>query len=147
MKALSMNAVYGLRALMYIAAQREQEGYVSIRKISEDLDISFHFLTKILQTLTQHHVLHSQRGPAGGVALAKAPEQVTLLEILYILEGERYFSECFLGLPGCGEQQPCPVHDFWRHITLTMKEKFSHTTLAELSDKVRSGEVRLVSCM
>lgn len=146
MKALSMNAVYGLRALMYIAAQGEREGYVNIRKISEDLDISFHFLTKILQTLTQHHILSSQRGPSGGVALLKSPHQTTLLEIIYILEGDRYFSECFLGLPGCGEQQPCPVHDFWRNITMTMKDKFSRTTLAELSDKVRSGEVRLVSC-
>ncbi len=71
MKVLSKATVYGLRALVFMASEKERTGYVSISEIAERLNISFHFLTKTFQTLTQHGILESYRGPNGGVALTK----------------------------------------------------------------------------
>ncbi|MCB0549642.1 MAG: Rrf2 family transcriptional regulator, partial [Phaeodactylibacter sp.] len=69
MKVLSKGCVYGLRALLYIVSEKPREEYVNIREISEELDISFHFLTKTFQSLTQKGILRSYRGPNGGVTL------------------------------------------------------------------------------
>ena len=48
----------------------EDPRFVSIRRMADELDISFHFLTKILQSLTSEGLLISHRGPKGGVRLA-----------------------------------------------------------------------------
>lgn len=48
---LSKSCIYGLRATLFLSA-REQDGFIPIREMSEKLEISFHFLTKILQQLT-----------------------------------------------------------------------------------------------
>lgn len=145
MKVLSKATVYSLRALVYLASQKDREGYLSIGEMSEKLDISFHFLTKTFQTLTQHGILESYRGPHGGIVLKKPADQVFLSEIIKILEGEDFFDKCLLGLPGCGTEKPCPVHDFWKDAKKSVKHEFDITSLAELGEKVSDDRLRLVA--
>jgi Rrf2 family protein len=142
-KVLSKATIYVLRALMYVAAQKDRQGYVSIGEISEKLDISFHFLTKNFQTLTQHGILESYRGPNGGIALKKSADQIFLSEIVKVLEGEDFFDKCLLGLPGCGHVAPCPVHDFWKDVKGTLRKEFEMTSLAEMGAKVSDERMRL----
>ena len=143
MKVLSKASVYGLRALLYIAAHKTQGEYVSIREISDKLNISFHFLTKILQSLTQRNLLESYRGPNGGITLKMPPEEIFLIDVVKILEGEDFFDSCLLGLPGCGEFEPCPVHDFWKVTKAALQDEFTSTSLAELGTKISENRLRL----
>jgi len=143
LKVLSKACVYGLRALSYIASQGSGGKYVSIREISEQLDISFHFLTKTLQVLTQEGLLLSYRGPNGGVAFKVPPEEISLMTVVKILEGGDFFETCLLGLSDCGTSKPCPVHDFWKETRQTMEDEFNSTSLADLGAKVSSGKHRL----
>src|SRR5690625_3175503 len=121
---LSKSFVYCIRAALYLAA-RESGDYVPIRKMSEKLDISFHFLTKILQQLTASGLLESYKGPKGGVRLSRSGEEITLLELVLAIDGPAMLTECALGLPGCGVLKPCPMHEKWavtREQTKTMLE-------------------------
>jgi Rrf2 family iron-sulfur cluster assembly transcriptional regulator len=142
-KVLSRASVYGLRALAYIVSKKEESGYVSIGEISRELDISFHFLTKTFQSLTQHGILESYRGPSGGIALARPPGQIFLIDIVKIIEGEDFFETCLLGLPGCGEAKPCPVHDFWKKTKEALKKEFETTSLVDLGAKVSEERLRI----
>lgn len=126
-----------------MAAHGNGGEYTSIREMSQHLDISFHFLTKTLQSLTQHGLLVSYRGPSGGIAFNKPPEQITLKEVVEILEGKDFFETCLLGLPGCGKEMPCPVHNFWTDTRQQMETEFERTSLATLGAKVLSGQHRL----
>ncbi len=144
-KVLSKASVYGLRALMYLVSEKNRTGYLNIGEISEKLDISFHFLTKTFQTLTQHGILESYRGPNGGITLKKPAEEVFLSDIIIILEGKDFFDKCFLGLPDCGEARPCPMHDFWKVAKKTIKDEFDTTSLAELGGKVSEKKLRLMA--
>lgn len=143
MQVLSKTSVNALRALIYLSAQEKRQGYTGIRELSEELDISFHFLTKILQVLTQEGILHSYRGPNGGVALARLPETILLVEVVRLFEGEDFFDSCLLGLPGCGQEKPCPVHDFWTKARTILEKEFHTTHIASLGMKVRDGRMRL----
>lgn len=143
MEILSKASGYGLRALVYLAAEKDRTGYLSIGEISENLNISFHFLTKIFQKLTQHDILESYRGPNGGIALKKPAEEIFLTDIVKILEGEDFFDKCLLGLPGCGVATPCPIHDFWKVAKAALKDKFDATSLADLGTKVSEMGLRL----
>ncbi len=143
MKTLSQVSKYGLRALIYLASKPQKGGYLSIREISEDLGISFHFLTRIFRQLTSKGILTSYRGPGGGVAMIRSADKIKLLEVILALEGDDYFDHCLLGLPGCGSAKPCPVHDFWKEVKADMVNHLTTTSIAELVEKVKTEEVRL----
>ncbi|MCB9048456.1 MAG: Rrf2 family transcriptional regulator [Lewinellaceae bacterium] len=143
MKVLSKGCVYGLRALLYIVSEKPREEYVNIREISEELDISFHFLTKTFQSLTQKGILRSYRGPNGGVTLDRPPEEVSLAEIILTLEGEDFFDKCLLGLAGCGQAAPCPAHEFWIAHKAELRAEFERTSLADMGRKINKEKLRL----
>ncbi len=143
MQILSKASIYGLRALMYIVSQKDWANFVSIREVAEELGISFHFLTKIFQLLTQNNILESYRGPNGGIMLAKSPDKIFLIDIVKTLEGEDFFDRCILDLPDCGEAVPCPMHDFWKETKQALKTEFATTTLAELGGKIQQRGLRL----
>lgn len=145
MKVLSKASVYGLRALIYMAARGEGRAYVSVREMSAALGISAHFLTKICQLLTRQGLLITYRGPHGGVAMKIPPEQLFVIDVVHVLDGRDFFDTCLLGLPGCGDEAPCPVHAFWKEIKDVLKEEFSTLSLAELGAKVNAKRYRLSS--
>ncbi len=139
---LSKSAIYGLRAALYIASRKTDE-FVTVKQISEELGISFHFLAKILQSLTQHGILRSFRGPNGGVALAKPATDVRLADLLNAIDGATMFDECLMGLPGCGHERPCPLHDQWASAQKQIKDIFENSTLAEQSERIQELGLRL----
>lgn len=144
MRVISKAGEYGLRALLYMVSKRADQEYVRISEMSEALDISFHFLTKILQSLTQKGLLRSYRGPNGGLAFQIPPEEILLADLIRALEGDDFFEKCLLGLPGCGEKKPCPMHDFWKETKGRLQEEFEHTTLADLGHTTRQNRFRLI---
>ncbi len=139
---LSKTCNYGIRAAFYIALNSERP-YVPIREISEELGISFHFLTKILQILTQHDIMVSFKGPNGGVSLARPAGEIHLIEIVEAIDGPALFNECLLGLEKCGIENPCPVHVQWSEIREKIKSFFAQTTLEEMAQKVKRNKFRL----
>lgn len=140
---LSKACSYGILASLYLARNNERNEYISIKEISDDLDISFHFLTKILQTLTENGIVVSLRGPKGGVNLDQDPRETTLYDIIVAIDGPDLFSECILGLPGCGQAKPCPMHDHWQAERDQLKESFKSKSLADVSNKIEEFKLRL----
>lgn len=139
---LSKACVYGLRSSLFLAS-RESNGYISIREMSEKLDISFHFLTKILQQLTSAGLMESHKGPKGGVRLTKSGSEVSLFEIVAAIDGIELFTECALGLPGCGVKKPCPLHDKWAGTRDGIREMLENTNLVELAKKGKAENLRI----
>jgi Rrf2 family iron-sulfur cluster assembly transcriptional regulator len=142
MLLLSKTCNYGIRAALYVASNKDQQ-FVPIRQIAEKLNISFHFLTKILQTLTQKQIMNSYRGPNGGVSLAKSPDAITIFDIIEAIDGVKIFEECILGLPGCGNNKPCPFHDNWRAVREDLKNTFMNSTLDDLSNRINDFGLRI----
>ena len=139
---LSRGCEYGLRAAIYIA-QHQGDGYVPIRKVSDDLGIPFHFLTKILQQLNGALLVESFRGPTGGVRLAREPGSISLKDIVVALDGDDLFCACVLGLPGCGDEVPCPLHVEWSKERDRLSNLLESTTLAETASQIVAGGIRI----
>ncbi|NGP77535.1 Rrf2 family transcriptional regulator [Balneolaceae bacterium YR4-1] len=141
---LSKSCVYGLRASLFLASNRDQD-YVSIREMSDKLNISFHFLTKILQQLSAAGLMESYKGPNGGVRLTKSGSQVNLFEIIAAIDGVEVFTECALGLPGCGTEKPCPLHDKWADARDGIRKMLEETDLVELAKKGKKQNLRITA--
>lgn len=142
MALISKSSEYGLRAALYIAG-RPAGANVSVREMSEAMGISFHFLTKILQKMAQAGLLQSTRGAKGGIALAKSAKAITVLDIVRCIDGPSMFQECILGLAGCGEKRPCPMHRQWGRQRARIEALFRRTTLARLARETARDGLRL----
>ena len=139
---LSKSCIYGIQAAIHVAAEAKT-GYVPISRIAEQLNISFHFLTKVLQQFTQSGLLASYRGPKGGVALGRDASEISLYDLIGTIDGTKIFTECMLGLPGCGHEEPCPAHDHWVEVRQQFASIAKSVTLADLADKANTLNVRL----
>ncbi len=139
---LSKTCTYGVQAAIYVAA-RKCEDWISINEISSNLNISFHFLTKVLQQLTNAGIMTSQRGVHGGVMLAKRAEDVSLLDLISVIDGTDVFEQCMLGLPGCGVAEACPVHDRWVMLRTEIVRVFMGTSLEALAHDATMLNLRL----
>lgn len=140
---LSKGCEYGIRAAVYLAGRPGER--VPIRAISDSLGIPYPFLAKISQTLTAAGILISARGPNGGVRLARPPSRVTIEEVVLALDGADLFTECVLGLPGCGDRRPCPLHDAWVDARERVRQMFREASLATIAERVAAGEFRLAA--
>ncbi|MDX1642496.1 MAG: Rrf2 family transcriptional regulator [Balneolaceae bacterium] len=131
---LSKSCIYGLKASIYLASKKSKE-YVNIREISEELDIPFHFLTKVLQELTHAHILKSHKGPHGGIKLARPADKIFFMDIVSAIDTNHAFKECVLGLPGCGELKPCPLHDQWSQLKEDLVYLMEQSTIKDIAEK------------
>lgn len=139
---LSQRCEYAVRTALYLAAAN-RPSYVAVREISEALNIPRPFLAKTVQDLTSAGVFVSMRGPTGGLALARPADQTTLEEVVLAVDGAGIFTECVLGLPGCGDRKPCPLHDQWAPARERVHRMFADATLADTAERVRDGVFRL----
>lgn len=135
---LSKSSQYAIQAVMYLARTAHEQAPVHVREISNLLGIPHHFLGKILQTLSRHGIVASQKGMKGGFYLARNPDQVKLVEIVEAVEGETFRTECFFGFPGCGESAPCLSHALWNDTREKILDSLRRTSVAELSSEMEA---------
>ena len=133
---LSNTCKYAIRALIYLGKHHEKGVKIGIKKISGDLDIPTPFLGKILQNLVKQKVLVSTKGPNGGFGLGKLPEEITLYDIVTIIDGEDYFKNCLISMQPCSTHhengQYCPVHNSFSKVREKISVFYSETTLAKI---------------
>ena len=140
---LSKSCVYGLRASIYLASKKD-DTFISIKEMSAGLNISFHFLTKILQQLTSANLMESYKGPNGGIKLTKKGRDSTLLDMVIAIDGPELFTQCALGLPGCGSDAPCPLHESWIDTRASIQGMLERTTLDQIAKEGKEKQFRLM---
>lgn len=142
---LSKSCMYAIRAALLVSAQTKkgEVAYSPIKQISDDLDVSFYFLTKILQVLTHADIMESYKGPNGGVRLARPAKAVCLMDIVRAVDGPDVFNGCILGLPGCDDSDPCPLHQKCTKAMAQLEKMFEKTTLAALTKEAERLLYRL----
>jgi len=96
-------------------------------------------------TVTQHaHFLRlagllARRAPVGALRLARAPAEISLLDVIRAIDGGRLWKRCLFGLAQCSDASPCPVHPVWKEARALLEE---HLAAQSLADLVRSVEGR-----
>jgi Rrf2 family transcriptional regulator, iron-sulfur cluster assembly transcription factor len=141
---ISNTCKYGLRAVIYIALNSNGDEKIGIKKISEDLNLPGPFLGKIMQLLAKHKILHSIKGPNGGFSLAKPAEEITLYDIVKIIDGVDIFNECIIGVKICennpSHEELCPFHEKSHHVRDELKHVFQSQTVGDFANGVKSVE-------
>ena len=93
-------------------------------------------VSKVLKALAREGLLVSQRGSKGGYRLAREPEEVTVSEMIRVLEGPVALTDCALGPAQCEHETICAVREPWQLISRIVEKALADVTLADL---VRGG--------
>ncbi|MCK5145583.1 Rrf2 family transcriptional regulator [bacterium] len=128
---LSKSCEYAIQAVLTIARKSDGD-YLPVRKIADETGISYHFLGKILQTLTKAGILNSYKGPNGGVALVRSAAETTLLDIVAAVDGLGFAQRCALGLPKCSDESQCALHEDWGKICKNMSQMLESRSILDL---------------
>ncbi len=132
---LSNTCKYGIRAMVYLAVHAQEGKKIGIKKIADDLQIPTPFLGKILQMLTKKGFLSSLKGPHGGFGVGKPPEDISLFDIVELIDGDGIFNDCLVGIRSCekGGKPTCAIHEDYVPIRNQIKTLFENRTIAYLA--------------
>lgn len=83
---ISSKGRYALAALTFMAQQYNNGEYITIITISEELGISKIYLEQVFSLLKKAELVFSSKGSQGGYQLSRAPEEITILDILSAVE-------------------------------------------------------------
>ncbi|HDH98916.1 MAG: RrF2 family transcriptional regulator [Deltaproteobacteria bacterium] len=128
---LSTRSRYGSRMMLDLA-QHYDEGPVQIGDVSKREDISVKYLEQLIIPLKKANFVKSVRGPKGGHMLAKPPEEITVGEIVRILEGGINLSNCIENPEVCDRTRDCLTRGVWEEATKAMYDKLNSVTLSKI---------------
>ncbi|MFA6189104.1 MAG: Rrf2 family transcriptional regulator [Sulfuricurvum sp.] len=130
-----------IRACVWLSTKPLDE-YYHIQKISDALDLPYHFLAKSLQKLVHSNILISRRGSNGGVKLAKSSADITLISLIEAVDGSTFFDACVLGIGDCEDEKPCALHAQWEKWRTEMHEMYTAMRLSEITDDVLQRKIK-----
>ena len=136
----SRSCQYAIQAVLYINLHGEEGQAIKIKDISDSQDIPIHFLGKILQILVKHKILVSLKGPNGGFVLNENHDELTMLEIVRVIDGLDIFERCGIGLKSCSDQNPCPIHHDYKLIKQNIRKLLNEKTISDLCTDVENGK-------
>jgi Rrf2 family protein len=133
---LSKKCKYAIHALVYLA-ERYQKGPIHIQEIAEKQRIPKKFLEAILLELRNSSILHSKKGKGGGYYLNKSPQDVTLIEIIRLMDGAIAMLPCvslnyYRPCEECIDEKICGI----RHAFISVRDEtlkvLQGTSLAQI---------------
>ncbi|HSG67975.1 MAG TPA: Rrf2 family transcriptional regulator [Bacteroidales bacterium] len=140
---LTKSTEYALRALVFIQLKNWEGNRPGIIEISSEIESPSAFTAKILQTLTRHGLLRSAKGRGGGFFFDAGRGDLSLFDVVKVMEGESFFSSCGFGLKNCSDEQPCPLHKSYAKIRDGYAEIIRSETVQSLAMKVKKGKAVL----
>ncbi len=128
----SQTVEYALRAVVQLASAAPEAQ--TTEQIARATKVPQAYLSKVLQSLVQAGIVRSQRGIGGGMALAKPPAELTILEVVNAVDPIRRIRTCPLELAAHGVNL-CPLHRRVDNALAMVEDAFRSTTLQEILDE------------
>lgn len=126
---ISQTAEYALRAVTHLAAQGADET-PNTAQVSQATQVPSNYLAKVLRGLARAGLVRSQRGRHGGHTLARDPRQLTVLDVVNVVDPLPRIRSCPLGLNR--HPQLCPLCRRLDSAVALVEDAFGQTTIAQL---------------
>ena len=135
----SKTCEYAIRAMIFIAQKSKDGNKVGVKEIAKGIDSPEYFIAKILQDLSKRGLLQSSKGPNGGFYLDHKTSQCTLADIVRMVDGDKLFTGCGLGLKQCSETHPCPIHHEFKTLRKNMQLMLENAKLSEFTRQLENS--------
>ncbi|WP_101772770.1 RrF2 family transcriptional regulator [Peptostreptococcus faecalis] len=135
---LSTKGKYGLKAMFELALCSSSKP-VSLKHIAKQQNISDQYLEQIFSALKKANLVKSVRGAQGGYFLSKDASDITVADILKVLEGNMVFTECLLSEDACENFDSCSTRYVWARIKQSIEEVTNSISLQDMVDDYNSN--------
>ena len=133
---LSTKGRYGVKAMVDLAINYG-EAPVSIKTISKRQNISEYYLEQLFSSLRKAKLIKSIRGAQGGYILNRQPEDITVSDIIEVLEGPIEISDCLDGVT-CNNVDCCATRLLWKKIKTSIDEVTNSVTLKDIVEDYKA---------
>lgn len=128
---LSKTTEYAIRVMAYMA--RDTDRLHSVNHLSENLEIPYKYLARLMTQLSQAGLLESTQGKRGGYQLTRPLHEIYIHQIVDVVEGLDNYHRCVLGFPQCDDKDPCCMHHLWEPHLVGIRKLIYENTLADLN--------------
>lgn len=122
---ISQKSDYGLILLSNLS---KSKGLVSVSKVAQKNKISSKFLSQVANELKKAGIIRAKEGVSGGYSLSRPANEIKILDVLKVLDGELVKSECFEADHEC----LCGARDMWVEMKDQMEATIGRKTVADL---------------
>jgi len=136
---ISTKGRYGLRVLLDIAMHQEN-GPVILRDIAKRQHISEKYLWQVINPMKSAGFVNSSRGAKGGYMLAKGSSEITLLDVISVLEGPICVVDCVDEPATCDRSSVCVARTVWSRVEDSIKATMKGITLKQLVENEKTLE-------
>ena len=129
---LTRRGDYAIRVML--ALSDRQAEWVTARVVAEAMAIPLRFVPQVMQDLVRASLVRARVGRSGGYRLARAADQIALLDVIEAVEGDARRRSCVLRGGPCGVDGHCRVHGTFFEAQDAFLRRLASTTLADLGD-------------
>jgi FeS assembly SUF system regulator len=140
MLKLSKKADYALIAVRHLAS-RGAEHSLSASDIAEAYGISATLLAKVLQRLARHGLVTARHGSSGGYQLARAPKDISALEVISAVDGPLVITSCVTSHGDCGHSAKCTVREPLRRVNESIAQVLRAVTISQMAEDSHDAEL------
>ena len=138
---ISAKGEYAAKAVLYLSLR--YPNVVTIHEVAEGHHIPLKYLEQILLALKNKGMLESRRGVHGGYTLARAPEKISVGEVLRAVDGSFSQTGCLRGEMdenyACPEAGSCGLRQLWGNVQETVDRILFETSFAEICRRTGAG--------
>lgn len=135
---LSTKGRYGLMAMFELALEYGQ-GPIPLKVIANKQMISDSYLEQLFSTLRKNELIKSIRGAQGGYILAKEPKDISVGDVLRVLEGDLAPTDCVSHGEDCGKQSICGTKSVFIKIKNSIDEVIDNVSLQDMVDEMENN--------
>jgi FeS assembly SUF system regulator len=133
---------YGLVLMTHMAHNRDRLLHTA-RDLAAESRLPLPTVSRLLKELQQGGLLVSQRGIKGGYRLARKPREISVAEVIAVLEGPIALTECSTDISGLCDLEPCcPIKNNQRIISQAVRGALENLLLSDLSQPLQLTAIR-----
>jgi len=121
-------------------ARHYRQGPLQLGDIAKRQEVSVKYLEQIIIPLKKARYIKSVRGRKGGHILTRPPEEITVGEIVALLENGNGLVECAADATVCERADICPTRLLWKEAHEAMFDRLEAVTLADLVERAEDME-------
>lgn len=125
-------------ALRIISALAQNNDVIDATALSEKTSVTPRFTLKILHKLVQGDLVISYKGSKGGYKLKKSPNEITLKEVIELIDGPIAIVRCLGNGESCAlntDKMACIYHHIFDKISIELASKLQNITISDVLDK------------
>lgn len=137
---MSTRARYGVRLMLELGIHFG-ENPILLKNIAKKENLSAKYLGQLVIPLKASGLINSVRGAHGGYMLAKTPREITVKDIVEVLEGDLAPSDCSKNKSLCSRSSYCITRDVWEKLEKSISKTLKSITLNDLVSKFKKQKI------